>query len=204
MINLKIDRSHTRLEVIRPMNIKATDIRKGYVLKFKDRVVRVVSASHHTPGNLRAMMQVEMKDLNSNANINHRFRADDTIEKLSLDVITMEFLYKEGENFVFMNNETYEQTFLQAELVGENSGYLLPNSKVSIAFIEGKPVSVELPPRVTLKITATEPGIRNATATNVLKPATMETGIIVGVPAFINEGDSIIVSTETGEYMSRA
>jgi elongation factor P len=88
--------------------------------------------------------------------------------------------------------------------VGTQSGYLLPNSKVSVSFIEGKPVSIELPPRVTLKVTATEPGIRNATATNVLKPATLETGIIVGVPAFINEGESVIVNTETGEYMSRA
>jgi elongation factor P len=186
------------------MNIKATDIRKGYVLKFKDRVVRVVSASHHTPGNLRAMMQVEMKDLNSNANVSHRFRSDDTVEKLNLDIITMEFLYKEGDNFVFMNTDSYEQTFVQQELVGTQSGYLLPNSKVSVSFIEGKPVSIELPPRVTLKVTATEPGIRNATATNVLKPATLETGIIVGVPAFINEGESVIVNTETGEYMSRA
>ena len=186
------------------MNIKATDIRKGYVLKFKDRMVRVISATHHTPGNLRAMMQVEMKDINSNANINHRFRSDDTIEKLNLDVITMEFLYKEGDSYVFMNSESYEQSFLPQELVGEGAGYLLPNSKVTVSFIEGKPVSVELPPRVTLKVTATEPGIRNATATNVLKPATLETGITVGVPAFINEGESVIVNTETGEYMSRA
>lgn len=186
------------------MNIKATDIRKGYVLKFKDRVVRVISATHHTPGNLRAMMQVDMKDLNSNANVSHRFRSDDTIEKLSLDVITMEFLYKEGDNFVFMNNETYEQTLVLQEMIGDSAGYLLPNSKVTVSFIEGKAVSVEVPPRVTLKVTATEPGIRNATATNVLKPATMETGIIVGVPAFINEGESVIVNTETGEYMSRA
>jgi elongation factor P len=186
------------------MNIKATDIRKGYVLKFKDRVVRVISATHHTPGNLRAMMQVEMKDLNSNANVSHRFRSDDTIEKLNLDIITMEYLYKEGDSFVFMNGETYEQTFVAAEMMGESAGYLLPNSKVTVSFIEGKAVSVEVPPRVTLKVTATEPGIRNATATNVLKPATLETGIIVGVPAFINQGESVVVNTETGEYMSRA
>lgn len=186
------------------MNIKATDIRKGYVLRFKNRMVRVISATHHTPGNLRAMMQVEMKDIVSNANVSNRFRADDSVEKLNLDVVSMEFLYKEGDSFVFMNTESYEQINLNAELVGDIAGYLLPNSKVTVSFVDGTPVSVEAPPRVTLKVVATEPGIRNATATNVLKPATLETGISVGVPAFINEGESIIVNTETGEYMSRA
>lgn len=185
------------------MNIKATDIRKGYVLKFRDKVVRVISATHHTPGNLRAMMQVEMKDVQSGANVSNRFRADDTVEKLNVDFSVMEYLYQEGDAFVFMNSENYEQVHLQKELIGAFAGYLLPNMKATVSFIEGVPVSIEIPPRVTLKVTATEPGIRNATATNVLKPATLETGISVGVPAFIGEGDSIIVNTETGEYMSR-
>lgn len=185
------------------MNIKATDIRKGYVLKFRDRVVRVMSATHHTPGNLRAMMQVEMKDVASNANVSHRFRSDDTIEKLNVDFTAMEFLYQEGDSFVFMNTENYEQINLHKDLVGDQSGYFLPNMKVTVSFIEGKPVSIELPPRVTMKVLETEPGIRNATATNVMKPAKLETGIQVGVPAFINEGDTIVVNTETGEYMSR-
>lgn len=185
------------------MNIKATDIRKGYVLKFRDRVVKVLSATHHTPGNLRAMMQVEMKDVNTNANVSHRFRSDDTIEKLNVDFTEMEYLYQEGDAYVFMNSENYEQIHLNSELVGIQAGYLLPNMKISVSFIEGKPVSIELPPRVTLKVIETEPGIRNATATNVLKPAKLETGISVGVPAFITEGESIIVNTETGEYMSR-
>ena len=185
------------------MNIKATDIRKGYVLKFRDRVVKVLSATHHTPGNLRAMMQVEMKDVNTNANVSHRFRSDDTIEKLNVDFTEMEYLYQEGDAYVFMSSENYEQIHLNSELVGIQAGYLLPNMKISVSFIEGKPVSIELPPRVTLKVIETEPGIRNATATNVLKPAKLETGISVGVPAFITEGESIIVNTETGEYMSR-
>lgn len=185
------------------MNIKATDIRKGYVLKFRDRVVRVLSATHHTPGNLRAMMQVEMKDVNSNANVSHRFRSDDTIEKLNVDFTVMEYIYSEGDQFVFMNSENYEQVHLNQELVGNYAGYLLPNMKVTVSFIEGKPVSIEIPPRVTLKVVETEPGIRNATATNVLKPAKLETGVSVGVPAFISEGESIVVNTETGEYMSR-
>jgi elongation factor P len=185
------------------MNIKATDIRKGMILKFRDRVVRVLSSTHHTPGNLRAMMQVEMKDVTSNANVSHRFRSDDTIEKLNVDFIVMEYLYEEGDSLVFMNSENYEQVYISKELLGDSAGYILPNSKVTVSFIEGKAVSVDLPPRVTLKVLETEPGIRNATATNVLKPAKLETGITVGVPAFIDAGESIVVSTETGEYMSR-
>ena len=184
------------------MNIKATDIRKGYVIRFKNRIVRVVSATHHTPGNLRAMMQVEMKDVQSGTNLANRFRSDETIEKLNVDMMKMEYLYQEGDAFVFMNSDNYEQVHLPAELVGDGKNYLLPNTKVDVSFIEGKPVSMST--RVTLKVTATEPGIRNATATNVLKPATLETGYTVGVPAFIEEGQSIIVNTETGEYMSRA
>ena len=186
------------------MNIKATDIRKGYVLKFKNRMVRVISATHHTPGNLRAMMQVEMKDIVSNTNVTNRFRSDDTVEKLNLDVITMEFLYKDGDSFIFMNPDNYEQTPVSGSMIDDIAGYLLPNSKVTVSFIEGRAVSVEPPARVTLKVVETEPGIRNATATNVNKPAKLETGITVGVPAFIDEGESIVVNTETGEYMSRA
>lgn len=186
------------------MQIKANDLRKGYVVKFRDRVCRVLSAVHHTPGNLRAMVQAEMKDVASNSNVSHRFRSDDTVEKLNVDVIEMEYLYEEGEQLVLMNTENYEQLHLNQELFGQSKGYLLPNMKVVVNLIDSKPVSVEVPPRVTLKVIETEPGIRNATATNVSKPAKLETGITVGVPAFINQGESIIVNTETGEYMSRA
>lgn len=185
------------------MNIKANDVRKGYMIKFKDKVCRVDSAVHHTPGNLRAMVQMEMKDVLTGTKYSHRFRSDDTVEKVNVDYADMEYLYAEGDSFVFMNSANYEQVTLNKDMVGDSSGYLLPNMKATIAFIEGKAVSVELPPRVTLKVLETEPGIRNATATNVSKPAKLETGITVGVPAFINEGDSIIVNTETGEYMSR-
>jgi elongation factor P len=186
------------------MNLKANDLRKGYVIKWKDRPCRVVSAVHHTPGNLRAMVQVDMKDLTNGTNMQYRFRSEDVVEKLNLDVVEMEYLYQEGENYVFMDTKNYEQSYIPSRFLEDSAGYLLPNSKVSVSFIEGKPVSVEIPARVTLKVVETEPGIKNATATNVLKPAVLETGIKIGVPPFINEGDSIIVNTETGEYMSRA
>jgi elongation factor P len=119
------------------MNIKANDIRKGYVIKFRDRVVRVLSATHHTPGNLRAMVQADMKDVKTGANVNHRFRSDDTVEKLNVDFMNMEYLYAEGDSFVFMNSENYEQVFLNKEMIGEYAGFLLPNMKIVVSFIEG-------------------------------------------------------------------
>jgi elongation factor P len=184
--------------------MKATDIRKGNVIRYNGKIVRVVSSTHHTPGNLRAMMQVEMKDLESGTNYNHRFRSGDDVDKLSVDYVKMEYLYQEGENFVFMNSETYDQIYLSEKLVGDVMKYVLPNTVIDVVFVEDKPISVEVAQKVTLKVLETEPGIRNATATNVLKPATMETGLIVGVPPFVNPGDEIIINTETGEYVSRA
>lgn len=184
--------------------MKASDIRKGNVIKYNNRIVRVLSATHHTPGNLRAMVQMEMKDLERGTKLEHRFRSDDTVEKVNVELHAMEYLYKEGDAFVFMNGETYEQISLPNELVGDSMVYVLPNSKIDVAFVEEKPIYIELPQKVTLKVVETEPGIKNATATNVNKPATMETGLVVGVPPFVNTGDSIIISTETGEYVSRA
>jgi elongation factor P len=184
--------------------MKASDVRKGYVIKYNNRIARVLSATHHTPGNLRAMVQVEMKDLQKGNKLEHRFRSEDEIEKINVDLFAMEYLYKEGDAFVFMNTENYEQVSLHADLIGESMGFILPNTKIDVAFVDEKPLYVELPQKVTLKVLETEPGIKNATATNVSKPAKLETGIMVGVPPFVNNGDSIIVSTETGEYVSRA
>ncbi|TVQ78754.1 MAG: elongation factor P [Bradymonadales bacterium] len=184
--------------------MKATEIRKGQVIRFNGKVVKVVSSAHHTPGNLRAMMQVEMKDLETGTNYNHRFRSGDDVEKLSVDHVKMEYLYQEGEFFVFMNSETYEQIHLSVAIVGDVMKFILPNSSIDVVFVDEKPISVELPQKVTLKVTETEPGIKNATATNVLKPATLETGLVVGVPPFVNAGDSIVINTESGEYVSRA
>jgi elongation factor P len=184
--------------------MKASDVRKGYVIRYNNRIVRVLSATHHTPGNLRAMVQVEMKELTKGTKLEHRFRSEDEVEKINVDLFAMEYLYQEGDAFVFMNTENYEQVSLPKELIGESMAYILPNTKIDVAFVEEKPLYVELPQKVTLKVIETEPGIKNATATNVSKPAKLETGLVVGVPPFVNNGDSIIVSTESGEYVSRA
>lgn len=184
--------------------MKATEIRKGHVIRYNGKIVRVVSSTHHTPGNLRAMMQVEMKDLETGTNYNHRFRSGDDVEKLNVDYVKMEYLYQEGEHFVFMNSENYEQTHLSEKTVGDIMQFILPNSTIDVVFVDEKPISVEIPQKVTLSVVETEPGIKNATATNVLKPAKMETGLVVGVPPFVNVGDKIIINTETGDYISRA
>ncbi|PIR21732.1 MAG: elongation factor P [Deltaproteobacteria bacterium CG11_big_fil_rev_8_21_14_0_20_45_16] len=184
--------------------MKATDVRKGHVIRYQGKICRVMSSVHHTPGNLRAMMQVEMKDIEKGTNYNNRFRADDDVEKLDVDYAKMEYLYQENDFYVFMNSETYEQTHLNAELIKDSMGYVLPNTQIEVAFVDGRPITVEIPQKVVLKVIETEPGIKNATATNVMKPAKLETGIIVGVPPFVNSGDSIIVNTESGEYVSRA
>jgi len=184
--------------------MKATEIRKGQIIRYQGRICKVMSSVHHTPGNLRAMMQVEMKDIEKGTNLNNRFRSDENVEKISVDFKKMQYLYQDDEYFVFMNSENYEQIFLNKDLVGDVMPYVLPNSEIDVAFVDEKPIYVEIPQKVTLKVTETEPGIKNATATNVMKPAVMETGLTVPVPPFVNIGDSIIVNTETGEYVSRA
>jgi len=183
--------------------MKATDIRKGQIIRYQGKICRVMSATHHTPGNLRAMMQVEMKDIEKGTNLNNRFRADETVEKVHVDYIKMEYLYQEGDAYVFMNSENYEQIHLSAELVADVMGYVLPNTQIEVVFVDEKPISVQIPQKVSLKVIETEPAIKNATATNVMKPAIMETGITIQVPPFVNAEDSIIVNTETGEYVSR-
>lgn len=186
------------------MSQKATDIRKGHLIRFNNRMVRVTSATHITPGKGVACMQVTMKDLETGSNVNHRFRSDDKVERLVVDVQQMQYLYQEGNDYVFMNSENYEQVHLSDELVGDVIQYCLPNAEIGVAFIDEKPVYIEPPQKVTLEVVETEPGIKNATATNVMKPAKMETGLSVNVPPFIEVGEKIVINTETGEYVSRA
>lgn len=186
------------------MKIKATDIRKGMILRYEGQIVRVTDQMHITPGKGVSGMQVSMKNVETGSNVNNRFRSSDTIEKLSVDNIKMEYLYDEGEHHIFMNSETYDQVHLSKDIVGESIKYILPNTVVEVSYIEGKAVALNIPQKVTLKVVETEPGIKNATATNVLKPAKMETGLTVNVPPFISNEESIIVNTETGEYVSRA
>jgi elongation factor P len=184
--------------------IAATQIRPGMVIKFNNELHSVFSMVHRTPGNLRGFVQAKMRNLRNGSMTEHRFSSEDKIERVALDEQEMEYLYDDGEDFHFMNTETFEQMHLNKDILGDGVNYLVPNMKVAIEFYEGKPISVELPPSVELTVVETEPGLKGATVSNVTKPAKLETGLVVQVPPFINQGERIRVSTSEGSYLERA
>ena len=149
-------------------------------------------------------MQTRMKNLRTGAIIDYRFRAEEFVERAILDEIEFEYLYSEGDDFHFMNTETYEQIHIDAETLGDAVGYLTPNIQLKIQMYEGRAVGIDLPITVDLTVTETEPGLKSATVSNVTKPATCETGLVVQVPAFINQGEKIRVDTSEGKYLERA
>ena len=184
--------------------LSATQIRPGMVIKFNNELYSIFAMTHRTPGNLRGFVQVRMRSLRTGSMNEHRFSTDDKVEKAILEEQEMEFLYQDGDYYYFMNIETYDQIHLTKELLGDATDYLTANLKVSVEFYEGKPMSVELPPTVDLTVVETEPGLKGATVSNVTKPAKMETGLMVLVPPFINEGEKIRVNTTEGTYQERA
>lgn len=163
----------------------------------------IMKMEHRTPGNLRAFVQVKMRNLRTGAMFDNRFSSTEQVDRAILDEQDMEYLYDDGEQFTFMNIESYEQIGVSREILGDAVDYLTPNIRVKIEFYEGKPLGVELPATVDLKVVETEPGLKSATASNVNKPAKMETGLVVAVPPFVNEGDKIRVSTSEGTYLER-
>ncbi len=185
------------------MFVMGNDLRRGMLIKHNDELHLVFNVEHRTPGNLRAFVQAKLRNLRTGAMYEHRFRSQDSVEKVSVDESEMEFLYKDGTDYYFMNTESYEQINIPEEMLGESANYLTPNLKIQVMVYEGRPIGIELPPTVDLKVVETEPGLKSATVSNVGKPAKLETGITVNVPAFINEGDKIRVDTEEGKYMER-
>ena len=174
------------------------------VIKFNNELYSIFKMEHRTPGNLRGFVQVKMRNFRSGTMMEHRFSSEDRLEKASLEEHDMEYMYDDGEYFYFMNTETFEQMHLTKELLGDAVYFLIPNLKVAVEFYEGKPISVELPPTVDMKVVETEPGIKGATVSNVTKPAKLETGLVVQVPPFIAEGEKIRVSTSEMAYLERA
>jgi elongation factor P len=174
------------------------------VIKHNNDLHSVFSVEHRTPGNLRAFIQAKLRNLRTGAMFEHRFRSGDAIEKITVDEIKMEFLYSDGDNYYFMNTDNYEQTHLTKEILGDSVDYLIPNLEIQVEFFDGKAVGIELPQTVELTVVETEPGLKSATASSVTKPAKTETGLIVQVPPFINEGEKIRVDTSEGAYLSRA
>jgi elongation factor P len=186
------------------MAIPATQLRPGMVIKHNNDLHSVFSVEHRTPGNLRAFIQAKLRNIRTGAMFEHRFRSGDAIEKITVDEEKMEYLYADGDTHVFMNTETYEQLHLGKDILGDSVDYLIPNLQITVEFFDGKPVGVELPQTVELTVVETEPGLKSATASSVTKPAKTETGLVVQVPPFINEGEKIRVDTSEGAYLSRA
>lgn len=180
-----------------------SDLRPGAVIIYNGEMNVVLESEHRTPGNLRAFYQVKMRNMKSGKLNENRFRSGEAIEFVRVERRNYQYLYKDGETLYFMEPETYEQIPANAEMLGNSINFLKENQEVQLSFVDGNVIEVELPPHVILQITFTEPGLKGDTATNVLKPATVETGASVSVPLFINEGDMIRIDTRTGAYVER-
>ena len=183
--------------------IKATLLRPGMIIKHDGDLHVVYSVDHRTPGNKRGSMQTKMRNLRTGSMIDYRFRAEEVIDKVVVDEVEFEYLYSDGDGHHFMNTENYEQLQLQNDIVGETKDYLIANLPVRIEYYDAKPIGVLLPDTVDLTVVETEPSIQKATASAVMKPAKLETGLVVNVPPFVGTGDKIKVDTSEGRYIQR-
>ena len=179
-------------------------MKKGMLIKMGEDLFRVLELQHVTPGNLRGFVRVKMRNIRNGALADNRFRSEDTVERATLDEREMQYLYQDGDDFYFMDTTSFEQIHISSEALGDSVSYLKAEMTILVEFYGSEPVGIELPQTVDLKVTDTAPGIKGATASAQVKPATLETGLVVQVPPFVNAGDMIRVSTETGEYLSRA
>ncbi|MDQ7780674.1 MAG: elongation factor P [Planctomycetota bacterium] len=183
--------------------INATDIRKGMIIRHDGEIYDVVDVQHITPGNWRAMVQAKMRNVKTGSTTEYRFRSSERVEPIHTEQRQMEFLYRSGSNFVFMDMTSYEELVLQPETVGNSVQFMLSNASVLVNYVDGSPVAVQLPTTVDLKVVETEPSLRGATVTNQFKPAKLETGLVVQVPAFVEVNETIRVDTRSGEYVER-
>ena len=184
--------------------LKATQLRPGMIIVHEGSLYTVHSVDHRTPGNKRGAMATRMRSLRSGSIIDYRFRAEDFVERAVLDEIEFEYLYADGEGYHFMNTENFEQIHVSGEVLGDAVYYLIPDLVVKLEFYEGKPIGAILPDTVDLKVVDTEPTVQKATASAVMKPAKLETGLTIQVPPFINNGDKVKVDTSEARYIQRA
>jgi elongation factor P len=182
----------------------ANDLRKGQAIKYNGNTAIVLEVHHRTPGNLRAFVQAIIRYINTGKSADVRFGSTDKVELVDINRVTLEFSYKDNNGYHFMDPQTYETITLQDNLIGGAKEYLVENLPVQILYAENKPVQVELPASVSLKVIESAEGVRGDTASNVTKPAKLETGKTINVPLFIKEGETIKIDTRTGAYMGRA
>jgi elongation factor P len=186
-------------------SIEYSQVRKGMVILGDDKqLYYVVDRDLNTPGNWRAILQLKLKNLKTGSITINRVRPQDKVEQAYLDKRELQYIYQDGDGFVFMDMETYDQLTLSREWVGDQMLYMKEGNKAAVVFYEGKPLSLELPATVDLQVVETEPSVKGATAAAQYKPATLETGLKVTVPPFVNIGETVSVDTRTGEYLSRS
>ena len=184
--------------------MQATRLRKGMLIKMGEDLFRVLELQHVTPGNLRGFVRVKLRNIRTNSLADQKLRSEDEIERATLDEKSMQYMYNDGSTYHFMDTDTYEQIGLPADVLGEMANYLMPETVIEMEFYGSEPVGIEMPQTVDLKVIETSPAIKGATASAQLKPAKLETGLVIQVPPFISEGDIVKVNTESGEYQSRA
>ncbi len=182
----------------------ANDLRRGMAINYNGDVCVVLDVEHRTPGNLRAFVQATLRNLRSGRSFDVRFSSTERVETVTLVSKKMDFSYKDGDDYVFLDPETYESVSVPAEVLGEAKNYLAENTQVTVKFAEDKIVSVELPPSVVLRVVEAPEGVRGDSATNVQKPVKLETGITIQAPLFIKAGELVKIDTRTGEYLERA
>ena len=183
--------------------VNGNGLRSGYVIKVKGVLFRVMAAEHRTPGKGKAFMQAKLRNLKDGTQTEIKFRAEETVERAEIEQIDMEYLYEDPSGYCFMNCETYEQIILGEKIIGDGKKFMLPNTRLIVEFCDDAAIGVSFPEMVELKVTDTEPGLKGATASGSGKPATLETGLVVTVPQFIKIGESVRVSTTSGEYLER-
>ncbi len=186
------------------MAVNANDLRKGTAILYNNDVCVVLEVTHRTPGNLRAFVQGILRSVRTGKSMDVRFSSAEKIETVPLNSKKMEFSYKSGDDFVFVDPESYEEVTLSPEFVGDTKNYLIENGSVTVTFVEEKAVQIELPPSVILTVADAPEGLKGDSANNVQKTVTLETGITINAPLFIKTGERIKVDTRTGKYMERA
>jgi elongation factor P len=186
------------------MSLTGKTMKVGMVIHYEGHMYRVMETQIVAPGNWRAFVQAKLRNVLTGTQKEQRFRTDESIERAMLDRREVEFLYQDGDNYNFMDVENYEQFHVTSELLGDKSKWMKPNSRLYVEKFEGRPIIVELPQTMKLKVTETEPYMKTATATNAYKNATLETGATIQVPGFITAGEEIQIDTETGQYQGRA
>jgi elongation factor P len=186
------------------MAIPATQIRRGMVIVFEGEPCRILEFRHHTPGNLRAMVQAKLKNLRTGSSFEHRFRAADSIDPAFMETHDLEFMYQGGDTYHFMNTESYDQLEMDEEMLGDNAEWMQPGMKIQAEYYDGRPVGIKLPNSLVLEVIDTAPVMKTATKTSSTKPPKLENGVTINVPEFVGTGDKVKVNPSTGEYQERA